>query len=96
MEITPEKPQPYTLKGYCLEKLGKYNEAIASLSIAMGYKTGMLTNAEKESVLEARARCYDALGMKDKAAKDSAEANRVKKLPDAPASRPTARAAVNS
>ncbi|MDR2730016.1 MAG: protein kinase [Treponema sp.] len=84
MTVTPEEPLPLVYKAYCLEKLGKYNEAIACLTMALGFKTGALTNAEKASAYSSRANCYNALGMKDKADKDSAESKRLGKLPDAP------------
>jgi tetratricopeptide (TPR) repeat protein len=81
MQVTPEKRQPVAWKGYCLEKTGKYNEAIACLNMALDWKTNTLTNEEKGHVFAARASCYNALGMKDKADRDSAESDRLLKLP---------------
>jgi tetratricopeptide (TPR) repeat protein len=80
-EVTPQKPQSYVWKGYCLEKIEKYNEAIACLTMAFEWRIHVLTNEEKGRILEARSRCYNALTMKDKADKDSAEADRLLKLP---------------
>jgi tetratricopeptide (TPR) repeat protein len=80
MEITKDKPQPLALKGACLHNLSNYTEAIACLTMALEYKTGMLDNIEKGSVLETRSMCYNALGMKDKADNDSAEAERLAKV----------------
>jgi len=79
IEITSDKPQPLVMHGVCLHDLGSYNEAIACLDMALRYKT--LANAEKGAALETRAKCYDALGMKDKADKDRTEAARYAKLP---------------
>jgi len=81
MEITPDKPQPLLIKGGCLYDLNKYNEAIACLNMALDKKSDLLSNAEKGTVFTTRAMCWDALGMKDKADKDSTEANRLAKLP---------------
>jgi tetratricopeptide (TPR) repeat protein len=81
MEVTPEKPQPLAWKGYCLEKAGSYNEAIACLTVALEWKTDILTTEEKGRIFTARAKCYNSLGMKDKADRDSAEADRLLKLP---------------
>jgi serine/threonine protein kinase/tetratricopeptide (TPR) repeat protein len=81
MVVTPEEPLPLLYKAYCLEKFGKYNEAIACLTMALGFKTGKLTNAEKGSAYSARANCYNALGMKDKADSDNKEAKHLGKLP---------------
>jgi serine/threonine protein kinase/tetratricopeptide (TPR) repeat protein len=78
IETTSEKPQPLVLHGFCLHKLNSYKEAIACLDMALKYKT--LTNDEKGSVFMTRATCYNALGMKDKADKDNAEAERYAKL----------------
>jgi hypothetical protein len=78
ISITPDKPQPLVLKGVCLYDLGKYHEAIACLDMALKYKT--ITNNEKRHVYKIRADCYSALGMKDKADKDKAEAERLAKL----------------
>jgi len=86
MIVTPEEPLPLLYKGYCLEKSGKYNEAIACLTMALGFKTGKLTNAEKGSAYSARADCYSALGMKDKADSDNKEAKHLGKLPVASSS----------
>ncbi len=79
--ISPDKPQPLALKGTCLYKLNKYNEAIACFDMALSKKYGILSNAEKKDVFTKRANCYAALGMKDKADKDNAEADRLAKLP---------------
>jgi len=81
MEITPDKPQPLAMKGSCLHNLNKYNEAIACLNMALDKKSGLLSNAEKGAVFKTRAMCWNALGMKDKADKDSTEADRLAKLP---------------
>jgi len=78
IEITSDKPQPLVLHGVCLHDLGYYTEAIACLDMALKYKT--LSNAEKGPVFVTRAMCYDALGMKEKADKDRAEAERYAKL----------------
>jgi serine/threonine protein kinase/tetratricopeptide (TPR) repeat protein len=82
MEITPDMPQPVAMKGNCLHNLNKYNEAIACLNMALDKKSGLLSNAEKGIVLKTRAMCWNALGMKDKADKDSTEADRLAKLPN--------------
>jgi len=79
--VVPDKPQAVKLKGTCLYKLNKYNEAIACLSMAVDKKFGVLSNAEKKDVFTVRAKCYTALGMNDKADKDNAEADRLSKLP---------------
>jgi len=79
--ISPDKPQPLALKGTCLYKLSKYNEAIACLDMALSKKFGVFSNTEKKDVFATRAKCYAALGMKDKADKDNAEADRLAKLP---------------
>jgi len=81
MEITPDKPQPLVLKGVCLYNLNKYNEAIACLNMALDKKSG-LSNAEKKDVFATRAMCWNALGMKDKAYKDSMEVAHLAKFPD--------------
>jgi tetratricopeptide (TPR) repeat protein len=81
MEITPEKPQPYVWKGNCLEKLGNCNEAIACLTLALDNRTNALTDAERCRALVTRTGCYNTLGMKEKADRDSAESNRLMKLP---------------
>jgi tetratricopeptide (TPR) repeat protein len=81
MEVTPEKPQPLAWKGYCLEKIGSYNDAIACLNMALDNKINPLTNEEKYLVFTVRANCYNALGMKAQADKDSTEADRLMKLP---------------
>jgi len=81
MIIVPDKPQAVVLKGTCFYKLNKYNEAIACLSMAIDRKFGVLSNAEKKDVFSVRAKCYTALGMKEKADKDNAEADRLSKLP---------------
>ena len=80
MEITPDKPQPYAVKGACLHNLNNYNEAIACLNMALDKRNSALDNGEKAVVFETRAMCWNALGMKDKADKDSAEAARYAKL----------------
>jgi serine/threonine protein kinase/tetratricopeptide (TPR) repeat protein len=77
MIITPNKPQSVLLKGICLFKLNKYNEAMACFTMVLEKKFGILSNAEKKYAFTARARCYTALGMKDKADKDNAEAGRL-------------------
>jgi len=82
MEVTPDKPQPLAMKGSCLHNLNKYNEAIACLNMALDKKSGLLSNAEKGAVFKTRAMCWNALGMKDKADKDSTEADRLAKLPN--------------
>jgi tetratricopeptide (TPR) repeat protein len=79
--IVPDKPQAIALKGNCLYKMKKYNEAIACLSMAIDKKFGILTNNQKKDVFATRAKCYSALGMNDKADKDNAEAERLAKLP---------------
>jgi tetratricopeptide (TPR) repeat protein len=79
--VTPEKPQPYIWKGCCLTGLFKYNEAIACLTMALEWKPNTLIYEEKCISLGARATCYSALGMKDKADKDTAEAERLVKPP---------------
>jgi len=79
--ITPDKPQSLALKGTCLYKLNNYNEAIACFDMALSKKYGIFSNAEKKDVFATRAKCYTALGMKDKADKDNAEADRLAKLP---------------
>ncbi|MCL2138915.1 MAG: protein kinase, partial [Treponema sp.] len=73
--ITPEKHDPVLLKGVYLQNLGKYNEAIACLTIMLEFK---VSNIERKIALETRAECYNALGMKDKANSDNAEAGRLK------------------
>jgi len=82
MEITPDKPQPLVIKGNCLYKLKKYNDAIAYLNMALDKKGGLLSNTEKANVIKTRAMCWNALGMKDKADKDNIEADRLAKLPN--------------
>ncbi|GBU29647.1 serine/threonine protein kinase [Treponema sp. R8-4-B8] len=81
IEITPDKPQPFVMKGSCLHNLNKYNEAIACLNMALDKKNSLLSNAEKRVIFTTRALCWNALGMKDKADKDNTEANRLAKLP---------------
>jgi len=78
MEIVPKKPTYLRWKGNCQYKQGKYNEAIACLDMALGMKTEPLPKTEKISALETRSYCYNALGMKDKADADLAEAQRLK------------------
>jgi len=78
MEIVPDRPLYLKWKGDCLYKQGKYNEAVASLDMALNFKTEPLPKAEKIAALEKRSYCYNALGMKDKADEDSAEAQRLK------------------
>jgi len=50
--------------------------------MALDKKSGLLSNAEKGAVFATRAMCWNALGMKDKADKDSTEADRLAKLPN--------------
>ena len=74
MGVIPEQLSPLFWKGRCLFENGSRNEAIACLTMALESKTGSLANEEKILALETRAECYDALGMKDKADSDRAEA----------------------
>jgi len=77
MGIMPDKPQPLAMKGACLYYLHNYNEAIACLTMALENKDFIAANTDKGDFLVLRAICWYLLGMKDKANKDKAEANRM-------------------
>jgi serine/threonine protein kinase/tetratricopeptide (TPR) repeat protein len=77
MSEVPAKPQPLVLKGECLFNLGKYNEAIASFTMALEMKSGTLSSEQKKLSLMTRAKCYEAQGMKEKSDADNSEANKL-------------------